>query len=268
VGLQAMPGLDKEGEDEGHDPLESGGGSAFDSAGDGNGQPIADAGADESATVGVVVSLDGSGSYDPDGDDLEFTWEIVDSPSGSNVKLDGRDEETCRLQPDVAGVYRVELVVSDGARESDPDDVEITAAEDNGAPVADAGSDQTVTQGDTVQVDGSGSSDPDGDRLSYQWALSTKPTGSSASLSSATAEKPSFTTDKAGVYEVTLTVSDGSESSSPDKARIVADASSGGSSGGSTGCGCSDASPGDALVGIGAALLYFGRKPKIKAPAR
>ncbi len=39
----------------------------------------------------------------------------------------------------------------------------------NQAPVADAGDDQTVTAGESVRLDGTGSTDPDGDRLRYVW---------------------------------------------------------------------------------------------------
>jgi hypothetical protein len=259
-----MPGLDKGTASQGHDPGSESGGP-FDSGGDSNHRPFADAGDDEATSVGTVVNLDGSGSYDPDGDSLTYTWAIEDSPGGSNVRLEGRDEEEAQLVPDVAGTYRISLVVSDGALDSDPDTVEITASEDNGTPVADAGPDQTITAGDGVQLDGSGSSDPDGDRLSFLWALSTKPSGSSASLSSTTAERPSFTTDKSGVYEATLTVSDGTETSAPDRVRIVAESAGSGGSGGSSGCGCAEASPGDLLVGASATVLWFGR-PRRGAP--
>ncbi|MDX1449390.1 MAG: ATP-binding protein, partial [Acidimicrobiia bacterium] len=41
----------------------------------------------------------------------------------------------------------------------------------NRPPVADAGPDQTVLVGDTVTLDGSGSSDADGDALGFEWSL-------------------------------------------------------------------------------------------------
>jgi PKD domain len=40
----------------------------------------------------------------------------------------------------------------------------------NQPPIADAGADQTVNSGDTVTLDGSGSSDPDPeDQITYSW---------------------------------------------------------------------------------------------------
>lgn len=250
IGLQALPNADKDPtEQAGSDPLETG--SVLDSANDGNNEPIADAGDDSASQVGMVVLLDGTGSYDPDGDALWYDWQFADKPTGSSASLADKDEEKPQLSPDVAGVYRLTLVVSDGALESEPDAVEITVTEDNGMPIANAGPDQTVTEGDTVTLDGNGSSDPDGDRLSYQWSLSTVPSGSGASLSSSTSAQPNFRADKAGVFEATLTVNDGTSTSASDRVRIVASADSGsGGSGGSSGCGCSAAAPGDGVLAV------------------
>lgn len=257
IGLQAVPEADKSGTDRpGRDPSETG--SALDSAGDGNNEPIADAGNDSSGQVGVVLMLDGSGSFDPDGDELLFDWSFVDKPSGSSASLADKDDEKPQLSPDRAGTYRLGLVVSDGALDSEEDIVEITVTEDNGMPVANAGADQNVTTGDMVSLDGTGSTDPDGDRLSYQWSFSTKPAGSTASLSSSTSGRPSFQADEAGVFEVSLTVNDGSSTSTADRVRIVAandGGGGGGGGGGSSGCGCSDALPGSGMMT--ALLLAF-----------
>jgi streptogramin lyase len=69
------------------------------------------------------------------------------------------------------------------------------------APVA------AAITGVAVQLDGTGSSDPENDALTFQWTL-TGPAGSNAALSSASDAAPTFTPDLAGIYSVTLTVTD------------------------------------------------------------
>lgn len=80
-----------------------------------NGAPLADAGADVTTSVGTAVSLDGSASSDPDGDPLAFAWEFVTTPPASSAALTGADTATPEFVPDAAGVYIVELTVSDGS---------------------------------------------------------------------------------------------------------------------------------------------------------
>lgn len=91
----------------------------------------------------------------------------------------------------------------------------------NNAPVADAGSDQTVEVGATVQLNGSNSSDPDNDNLSYSWSFSSTPQGSQASLSNASIASPTFEADAAGDFVLSLVVNDGQTNSSADSVTIT-----------------------------------------------
>ncbi|MFN7147071.1 MAG: PKD domain-containing protein, partial [Myxococcota bacterium] len=186
----------------------------------------------------------------PDDHALTYDWRFVSKPGGSSATLVDDDREDPQFVPDVPGRYEVGLVVNDGALDSDEDTVEITVTEENGAPVANAGRDQSVAVGATVTLDGSASSDPEGDGLQFAWTLVTRPSGSSATLSSTTSAAPRFTADVAGVYEVSLTVADGTETSAPDSARITASAPDDG--GGDSGCGCR---AGDTRSAFGTALL-------------
>lgn len=52
------------------------------------GSPIPDAGADQTAASGALVSLDGSGSFDPDGDPLTYEWTQTDGPRVGLSKAD------------------------------------------------------------------------------------------------------------------------------------------------------------------------------------
>ncbi len=231
------------------DPLDSG--AELDSAEDGNSSPSADAGGNQTGQVDVVVNLDGVGSYDPDGDDLSYDWQIDSAPSGSSVALSGVHKEMAQIVPDRAGVWEISLVVSDGALDSEPDVMTLSVGQDNGTPVASAGVDQSVTTGATVTLDGTGSSDPDGNPLQYAWTLVTRPGGSVAALSSASAARPTFRADVDGVYEATLVVSDGTLTSGSDKVRVVAAAGGGGGGSGSSSCAC------QASQGEGAALALL-----------
>jgi ELWxxDGT repeat protein len=73
------------------------------------GAPEADAGPDQTVDVGVEVTLDGSGSIDPQGDALTFEWR-----DASGTVLATTAEFTTTLPP---GIHDVTLVVSDGANE-------------------------------------------------------------------------------------------------------------------------------------------------------
>jgi hypothetical protein len=126
----------------------------------------------------------------------------------------------------VDGSYVVRLVVNDGSVNSAADTVTITAATANSAPVANAGADQSVSAGSTVQLDGSGSSDADGDWLTYSWTLVSSPSGSTARLSNANQFNATFTADVAGTYVVRLVVNDGTVSSAADTVSITAASSS------------------------------------------
>ena len=79
----------------------------------------------------------------------------------------------------------------------------------NNPPIANAGSDQSVTDTNTIHLNGSASTDPDNDSLTYSWTFSSKPIGSKAKLYNATAQKPTFYADKNGEYILKLVVNDG-----------------------------------------------------------
>jgi len=80
---------------------------------------------------------------------------------------------------------------------------------ENHAPVANAGADVFALVGDTVTLDASGSSDADGDGLTYTWADSM-----GTIIPSAVTPAVVFTT--AGVHVITLTVSDGRDTSTDE----------------------------------------------------
>jgi hypothetical protein len=89
-----------------------------------NRAPIADAGEDQvvyaRTDAAEMVTLDGSGSYDEDGDEMTYAWKwAVD---GNEFQASG--EKPCIELP--VGEYVVKLVVSDGNDESEPNYVKVT----------------------------------------------------------------------------------------------------------------------------------------------
>ncbi|MHC4112951.1 MAG: PKD domain-containing protein, partial [Planctomycetota bacterium] len=182
--------------------------------------PIADAGVDQAAHVGDLVTLNGGGSWDPDGDPLTYNWAFTALPEGSIAVLSDPNSVNPTFTADVAGTYVVSLVVNDGIVDSEPDTVTISTI--NVAPVADAGDDQSVYVAEQVTLDGSGSTDADGDPLSFRWAFTTLPPGSTAVLNNPTSADPNFVADVAGIYVVSLVVNDGTVDSEPDRITISA----------------------------------------------
>lgn len=83
-------------------------------------------------------------------------------------------------------------------------------------PVANAGPDQVVAPGKAVTLSGAASTDPDGSITSYAWNFGDGTTGSGVSVSK--------TYSVAGVYTVSLTVTDANGASSTDTAIITVQA--------------------------------------------
>ena len=181
-----------------------------------NSAPVADAGTDQTALVTDTVTLDGSGSIDVDGDALTFSWSLT-TPSGSAATLSNPSVVKPSFMIDLPGTYTAQLIVNDTTVNSAPDMVIVSTT--NSAPVADAGADQSALVGNTVTLDGSGSTDADGDALSYSWSL-TVPAGSAASLSDTTVVNPVFNIDVPGTYIAQLIVNDTAVNSAPDTVNV------------------------------------------------
>jgi len=132
----------------------------------GNIEPVANAGIDQTADSGQLVSLDGSASSDQDGDVLLFQWSLVEQPAGSNISLNDSTLATPSFTPILAGSYVFELIVNDGQVDSPADSVNISIlALPNQAPVAIGAS---VSTGEDIALPIIlSASDGDGDTLIY-----------------------------------------------------------------------------------------------------
>ena len=85
---------------------------------------VANAGPGQTVGAGVTVTLDGSGSFDPDGDSLSYLWSQT---GGTAVTLSSSTVvRPTFTAPAAAGTLTFQLVVSDGTNSSSPADVTVT----------------------------------------------------------------------------------------------------------------------------------------------
>ncbi|WP_233341561.1 PKD domain-containing protein, partial [Robiginitomaculum antarcticum] len=188
-----------------------------------NTAPTADAGPDQNITsdAGLIVTLNGAASSDPQGDTLNYTWTQT---GGTTVTLsDANIAMPTFPTPNADTTLVFSLIVNDGSLDSAPSTttVNFTFVAGNSAPTADAGADQTITAagGATITLDGSASSDLDGDPLTYMW---TQTSGTAVALSDATAVMPTFSAPNADATLVfSLVVNDGTVDSAPATATVT-----------------------------------------------
>lgn len=169
----------------------------------GNNPPTANAGPDQVVDEGIIVTLDGSNSSDPDDGIASYQWIQT---GGTAVTLSSFTAVCPTFTtPDVeqggtALTFQLTVTDNHGLQSSDTCIVNVTW--DNEPPVANAGADQTVTEGLTVILDGSSSSDPDDGIALYEW---TQTAGPSVTLSDPTSAQPTFVTVPVGLEGTTLT---------------------------------------------------------------
>ena len=179
-------------------------------AGD-NDAPTANAGEDQTVGEGATVTLSGSGT-DPENEDLTYAWSQT---SGTTMTLSGGNTATATFTAPSSLTANATLVfqltVTDARNASGTDSVTITVTFSNQSPIANAGSDRTVNEGDAVTLSGSGT-DPDNDAMTYSWRQSSGTP--SVTLTGDTTLTPSFTApsqlaaDASLVFELTVTDDD------------------------------------------------------------
>ena len=152
------------------------------------------------AAAGQSVTFDGSGSTDPNGQVVDYQWDLDGSgnfatDTGSNPKL------TTRF-PNV-GNYNVSLRVIDNGNASAIVSHTFTVGDDPPTAAFASSPAPLAYVGQAVSFDGSGSSDTVGTITDYKWDLD----GSgNFATDTGTTPKTTFTYNSPGVYNVTLRV--------------------------------------------------------------
>ncbi len=133
---------------------------------------------------------------DPDGDTLSYAWDFGDNIGTSTEQIPSYTFNN-------AGIYEVTLTVTDDGNPnlSSVATIEITVTGANNAPTALASGPNTAIKNETVQFTGDASSDPDGDAITYAWDFGDN-------IGTSTLENPTYSYTVAGIYEVTLIVTD------------------------------------------------------------
>ena len=129
--------------------------------------PVANAGTDQTIALPPnSYNLTGSGS-DADGSVASYQWTKISGPASFNITSPSQAQTAVNNL--IPGVYQFQLTVTDNLGALGKDTVTITANAANIPPVANAGTDQTITLPiNTVILTGSGT-DADGTIASYQW---------------------------------------------------------------------------------------------------
>ena len=172
-----------------------------------NAPPAVDAGADRTVQEGDTVTLDGTASDADAEDTLTYLWS-----HNSTLPITLADQnavDTAFAAPSVSSETTIAftLAVSDGT-DTATDEVAVTII-DNAPPTIDAGADRTVTEGDTVTLNGTASDDDAADTLTYSWSHNSTLviTLDDANSLNATFAAPDVAADTP--IQFTLSVSDG-----------------------------------------------------------
>lgn len=168
-----------------------------------NQPPVAHAGGPYSGLRATDIIFDGSLSSDPDNDGLIYSWDFSEGPAGTGI-APGHAYMA-------AGTYVVTLTVTDGNGGSSTATTTVTVT--NRAPTAHAGGPYSGARNEPLAFNAAGSSDPDGDALTYAWDFGDGSTGEGVS--------PAHAYSSLGTFTVSLTVTDGADTSAPVTATVT-----------------------------------------------
>lgn len=184
--------------------------------------PVANAGSNQTITLPQsIVTLDGSASVAPSGTIVSYKWIKVSGPADGVIETDTNDVTPVKNLSE--GVYVFELKVTDNNGATATSSVTITVKAAPLPPVADAGSDQTISlPQNMVSLDGTGSVAPSGTITSYTWNKKSGP--ASGTIANINSVKTDVSGLAEGVYVFELTIVDNNGISSSASVTITVNA--------------------------------------------
>ncbi len=164
------------------------------------------------ALVGQTVTFNGTGSYDPDGSIVSWSWNFGDGIIASGV--------TPTHAYAAAGTYTITLTVQDngGATGSIGHTLTINPAANQPPTASFTTSPSPALVGQTVTFNATASADADGSIVYYSWAFGDSASGTGVMVSHAYSS--------AGTYAATLTVQDNAGATNTTTRQVVVQASS------------------------------------------
>jgi uncharacterized delta-60 repeat protein len=126
--------------------------------------PVANPGGPYVISSSDSLTVSGAGSSDADGSVVTYEWDFNYDGSSFDVDATGA---TAAFPKSAPGARTIALRVTD---EDGAVHIAVTTVQvNNVAPTADAGQDQTITEGTPLTLSGANSSDSDGSVVKYEW---------------------------------------------------------------------------------------------------
>ena len=189
-----------------------------------NQPPIASAGTDQTVNAGDKVTLDGSGSKDPDGSITSYSWRQIAGPAAelSHSNTMNPSFIAPNVSADTQLRFALTAIDNKGATSITPAIVTITIKHINHAPIANAGTDQTVSPRDIVNLNAGNSKDRDKDQIKYSWTQVEGPNvrldGANTSIATFTAPS-NLSTDTTLAFR--LIVKDDKNATGADDVKVI-----------------------------------------------
>lgn len=168
-----------------------------------NQRPVAQLNGPYIADEATVITFDASSSSDPEGDSLEYRWDLNNDGIWDTAWSATATHQYIKYD-DYSGSVKVQVRDRLGLTGETTESVEF----ENVEPTVVAGADQTTSEGTTVNFNGS-FSDPGADTWRYEWDFGDGSAKVSGTATTTTGDlKASHTYGDNGTYMVTLTVTD------------------------------------------------------------